>query len=150
MPATAQHNEQAGHTPDPSPELSDEHGENPARFLQEDIAIDSGDGTSGELMFARIRGLESVALVRYWVAMERRLASIEGRDPRDRVIRALAERERQLDEYGEGLPQAGMTPAKRREVAAERDAESVAVLLDEDGEEVSWSRQEGATVEAIR
>jgi len=150
MPATAQHNEQAAHTPDPSPELSDEHGENPARFLQEDIAIDTGDGTSGELMFARIRGIETVALVRYWVAMERRLASIEDRDPRDRVLHALAERERQLDAHGEGLPQAGMTPAERREAAAERDAESVAVLLDADGEEAPWSRQEGATVEASR
>ena len=150
MPATAQHNEQAGHTPDPSPELSDEHGENPARFLQEDIAIDSGDGTSGELMFARIRGLESVALVRYWVAMERRLASIEGRDPRDRIIRALAERERQLEEHGEGLAQAGLSPEERRERAAAMDSESVATLVDEDGEEVSWSRQTGATVEASR
>jgi len=150
MPAEAQHNEQAAETPDPSPELSAEHGENPARFLQEPIQIDVGDGTTGELMFARIRGIETIALVRYWVAMERRLASIEGRDPRERVLQALAQRERYLEEHDEGLAQAGMTPAERREAAAERDAESVAVLLDKDGEEVSWSRQRGAVVGASR
>lgn len=43
-----------------------------------------------------------------------------------------------------------MTPAERRSAAAERDAESVAVLLDADGEPVPWSRQRGATVEASR
>ena len=146
MPATAQHNEQATETPDPSPELSDEYSENPARFLQEPIQIDVGDGTTGELMFARIRGIETIALVRYWVAMERRLASIEGRDPRERVLQALAQRERHLKEHGEELAQAGMTPAEHREAAAERDAESVAVLVDEDGEELSWGRQRGAVV----
>lgn len=146
MPATTQHNEQATATPDPSPELSAEYGENPARFLQASIQMDVGDGTTGELMFARIRGIETVSLVRYWVAMERRLASMEGRDPRDRVLQALAQRERYLEEHGEGLAQAGLTPAERREAAAERDSESAAVLLDEDGEAVSWSRQRGAVV----
>ena len=150
MPATGQHNEQAAETPDPSPELSDEHGENPARFLQEDIHADSGAGTSGELMFARIRGIESVLLVRYWVAMERRLASINDREPRERVLHALAQRERYLEANGEGLAQAGMTPAERREAAVERDTESVAVLVDEDGEAVPWSRQSGAVVGANR
>jgi len=146
MPSTAQHNEQAIETVDPSPELSAEHGENPARFLAADISPDHGDGTTGKLMFARIRGIETIALVRYWVAMERRIAAIEGRDPREPVLQALAKRERHLEEHGEGLAQAGLTAAERRERAAERDAESVAVLLNEDGEEVSWSRQEGATV----
>jgi hypothetical protein len=148
MPATAQHNEQASATPEPSPELSDEHGENPARFLRESIQIDVGDGTTGELMFARIRGIETIALVRYWVAMERRLAAMNDREPRERVLQALAKRERYLDEHGEGLTQAGLSPEQRRDRAAERDAESVAVLVDEDGEEVSWSRQRGAVVRA--
>mgnify|MGYP006280375495 FL=1 len=150
MPASGQHNEQAAATPDPSPELSERYGENPARFLQEDIHADSGAGTSGELIFARIRGIESISLARYWVAMERRLASINDREPRERVLHALAQRERYLKEHHEGLTQAGMTPAERREAAAERDAESVAVLLDEDGEAVPWSRQEGAVVGASR
>lgn len=150
MPATAQHNEQAAATPDPSPQLSAEHGENPARFLQADIRADHGDGTSGELMFARIRGIETIALVRYWVAMERRLAAIEGRDARDRVLQALAKRERHLEEHGDGLAQSGLSREEIHERNAQLDSESVAVLLNEDGEEVSWSRQRGATVEASR
>ena len=148
MPSTGQHNEQAAATVNPSPELSAEHGENPARFLQESLSADHGDGSSGELMFARIRGIETIDLVRYWVAMERRLASIEGRDPRSKVLQALATRERHLEEQGEGLAQAGLTSEERRERAAERDSESVAVLLDEDGNEISWRRQAGATVTA--
>jgi hypothetical protein len=146
MPASGQHNEQAAATPDPSPELSERYGENPARFLQEDIHADSGAGTSGELIFARIRGIESISLARYWVAMERRLASINDREPRERVLHALAQRERYLEANGEGLPQTGMTATDRREAAAERDAESVATLLDKNDEAVSWSRQSGAVV----
>jgi len=148
MPATNQHNEQAAMTPNPFPEPAQQYGENPARFLVEELSVDDGDGTSGELMLARIRGLETIELCGFWLAVERALANSEGRDPRERVERAIRERKSHLEEHGEGLSQAGLTPAERREAAADRDAESVAVLLDEDGEEVSWSRQEGATVEA--
>ncbi|WP_434521266.1 hypothetical protein [Halorubrum sp. AS12] len=150
MPATAQHNEQAATTPNPFPEPSQQYGENPARFLAEDLTVDDGEGTSGELMLARIRGLETIELCGFWLAVERALANKEGREPRDSVEREIRERKSALEAHGEGLPQAGMTPAERREAAAERDAESVAVLVDDDGEEVPWSRQEGATVGASR
>jgi len=150
MPAEAQHNEQAVATPNPFPEPAQEYGENPARFLVEELAVDDGDGSTGELMLARIRGLETIELCGFWLAVERALANKEGREPRDRVERAIRERKAYLEEHGEGLPQAGMTPTERRAAAAECDAESVAVLLDADGEEVSWSRQTGATVEASR
>ena len=150
MPATNQHNEQAAATPNPFPEPSRQYGENPARFLAAELAVDDGDGTRGELMLARIRGLETIELCGFWLAVERALANSEGREPRQRVERAIRERKAHLEEYGEGLSQAGMTPAERRGAAAERSAESVAVLLDEDGEEVQWSRQRGATVEASR
>ena len=148
MPSTGQHNEQAAATVNPSPELSAEHGENPARFLQASISPDYGDGSSGELIFARIRGIESISLIRYWVAMERRLASIEGRDPRSKVLQALATRERHLEEHGDGLAQAGLSREERRDRAADRDSQSVAVLVDENGQEIPWSRQTGATVRA--
>ena len=150
MPATAQHNETGGVIPNPFPEPARQYGENPARFLVEELAVDDGDGTRGELMLARIRGLETIELCGFWLAVERALANSEGREPRERVERAIRERKAHLEEHGEGLSQAGMTPAERREAAAECDAESVAVLLDEGGEEVSWSRQRGATVEASR
>jgi len=150
MPATNQHNEQAAATPNPFPEPSRQYGENPARFLAAELAVDDGDGTSGELMLARIRGVETIELCGFWLAVERALANKEGREPRERVERAIRQRKAELEANGEGLAQAGMTPVERREAAAERDAESVAVLVDEDGEEVQWSRQEGAVVGASR
>ena len=150
MPATAQHNEQATQVPNLNAEESARLGENPARFLVEEIDIDTGAGTSGELIVARIRGIATRELVDYWEGVERWLARREDREPRDDVLDVLQERREELEEQGDGLAQAGMTPEERREAAAERDAESMAVLLDEDGEEVSWSRQEGAVVGANR
>jgi len=150
MPATSQHNEQAVATPNPFPGPAQEYAENPARFLAEELTVDDGDGTRGELMLARIRGLETIELCGFWLAVERALANKEGRKPRDRVERAIRERKAELEERDEGLAQTGMTPAERREAAAEYDSESVAVLVDEDGEEVSWSRQSGAVVGASR
>ena len=146
MPATGQHNEQGGSIPNPSPENAAEHGENPARFLVETITADNGHGTTGELMLARIRGLETIALCRFWLGVERHLASQEDREPRDRVVDALKQREETLRKRGEGLAQAELSAEERRKRAAECDAESVAVLVDEDGEEFSWSRQRGAVV----
>ena len=148
MPATSQHNEQAAAVPDLNAEESGRLGENPARFLVEELTVDDGDGTTGELMLARIRGIASTELIDYWLGVERWLAMHNDREPRDRVIDALEERKAELEEHGEGLAQAGMTPGERRDAADERDAESVAVLVDEDGEEVSWSRQRGAVVGA--
>ncbi|GAA0539821.1 hypothetical protein ABNG02_15610 [Halorubrum ejinorense] len=150
MPATAQHNEQATTVPNLNAEESGRLGENPARFLVEEIDIDTGAGTSGELIFARIRGIATRGLVDYWEGVERWLARREGRAPREDVLDALQERREELEERGNGLDQAGMTPAERREAAAERNAESVAVLVDEGGEEVPWSRQSGAVVGASR
>ncbi|OYR53576.1 hypothetical protein DJ73_07130 [Halorubrum sp. Ea1] len=148
MPATSQHNEQALEIPNLNAEESERLGENPARFLVEALTVDDGDGTTGELMFARIRGIISTELIYYWIGVERWLAMQNDREPRDLVIDALEARKEELEEDGEGLTQTRMTPAERREAVAERDSESVAVLVDEDGEELSWSRQRGAVVGA--
>ncbi|GAB7010481.1 hypothetical protein [Halorubrum trueperi] len=148
MPATGQHNEQAGAIPDPSPANALEHGENPARFLVEEITIDNGHGTTGELMLARIHGLETIALCRFWLMIERHLADQEDREPRDRVVNALEQREDTLRKRGEGLAQTGLSTEERRERAAVLETESVAVLVDEEGEEISWSRQRRAVVGA--
>ncbi|MDB2286674.1 hypothetical protein PM038_15670 [Halorubrum ezzemoulense] len=150
MPATNQHNEQATEVPNLNAKESARLGENPARFLVEEIDIDTGAGTTGELIVARIRGIATRELVNYWEGVERWLARREDREPRDDVLEALQERREELEEEGGGLAQTGMTPAERRGAAAERDAESVAVLVDEGGEEVPWSRQEGAVVGANR
>ena len=150
MPATSQHSEQAVATPNPSPENTAEHGENPARFLVEELTVDDGDGTTGELMLARIRGLETIARCRFWLGVERNLAAQADRDPRDRVVDALEEREETLRKRGEGVAQAGLSPKERRERAADLEIESVAVLVDDDGEEIPWSRQRGAVMGASR
>jgi len=63
-----------GALPNPSPENTTEHGENPARFLVEELTVDDGDGTTGELMLARIRGLETIALCRFWLGERYRCA----------------------------------------------------------------------------
>ncbi|MFO7990538.1 MAG: hypothetical protein R6U16_13720 [Desulfotignum sp.] len=54
MPATSQHNEQALEVPDFNVEESDRLGENPGRFLVEELTVDDGDGTTGDLMLARL------------------------------------------------------------------------------------------------
>lgn len=148
MPATSQHNEQAGATPDLNAQESERLGENPARFLVEELTIDDGDGTTGELMLARIRGIITTDLIDYWLGVERWLAMHEGREPRDRVIDALEERKAHLEEHGEGLAQTGLSVEERRERAANLETQSVAVLVDEDGEEIPWSRQRRAVVGA--
>lgn len=150
MPSSNQHNEQAAAIPNPNPALAERYGENPARFLVEDLQVDGGNGTTGELSLARIQGLESVELCNYWLAIERRLAAQEGRDPRDLIVDALEERAETLRKRGEGHATTGMTPAERRERSGDLPSESVAVLLDEDGNEVDWSRQRGAVVGASR
>ncbi len=148
MPSENQHNEQAAEIPNPMPESTDKHGENPARYLVERIEPDNGDGTEGDLLFARIRGLETIAKCRFWLGVERWLASQEDRDPRDAVVDALEEREAHLEEHGEGLASAGIHRDERNRRDADADTSSAAILVDEDGEEVPWSRQNGATVRA--
>jgi hypothetical protein len=150
MPADTQPAQTGDAIPNPMPESTAKHAENPARFLVDELHIDAGDGTTGELMLARIRGLETIALCRFWLGVERWLAREHDREPRDPVVDALEAREATLQEEGEGIPQAGLSAEERRERAAERDAESVAVLVDEDGEVIPWSRQRGAVVGASR
>lgn len=117
-----------------------EHNENPARFLVEDLTVDAGDGTSGELILARIRGIDSLDLVHAWEAVERNLANGENAlrdEPRERVLDALEERRETLEEIGD-RPERNT----RRDDDLDSEAvQSVAVLVDEDGNEVPWSRQ---------
>ncbi|MFC5278623.1 hypothetical protein ACFPM1_07625 [Halorubrum rubrum] len=150
MPSDTQPAQTGDAIPNPMPESAAKHAENPARFLVDELHIDTGDGTTGELILARIRGIQTVELCRFWLGVERWLARVQDREPRDDVVDALEEREETLRKRGEGLAQAGLTPEERRERAAERDSESVAVLLDEDGEERPWSSQRGAVVGASR
>lgn len=157
MPSTSQ-GQSAGAVPNPMPESAEQHGENPGRFLIEDLNVDAGDGTTGELILGRIRGLETIALCRFWLGIERYLADQEDRDPRDRVVDALNDREETLRKRGEGLATSNTSPEERRrrgeQLAEEHPerVESCAVLVGPEGDERSWTDQAvaGATVRADR
>lgn len=82
--------------------LTEDIGEDPARWL---------DGPLAPL--PRIRGLRSIKRVRGWQAAERLLASRQDRDPRERIMAALDEREAYLESIDE-------EPAQR-EIRDDRD-----------------------------
>lgn len=79
--------------------IEENEGEDPARFLHLEIAPDAeyAPGSNGQLIFARIQGLETQSLVRAWQAVERQLHD----GGRDRVLDALDEREQELAECGD-------------------------------------------------
>jgi len=146
MPST--HQAAADRDIPPFPRIKREHGENPARFLVESIEPDADHSTNGELILARIDGIESYDLAHAWEAVERALARDDyHEDPRERVLDALEKRQDALAD-DDGLPQVGLSPAELRARGASCEYESVAVLVAEDGNEVPWSRQNGAVVEA--
>ncbi|RDZ61418.1 hypothetical protein C5B90_19295 [Haloferax sp. Atlit-12N] len=74
------------------PDLKADIGEDPARFLAEPLEPDAGDGASGMLALARIRGLETITKVRAFRAVERALHDGE----RQAIKDALDKREREL------------------------------------------------------
>lgn len=111
------------------PHLKDDIGEDPARFLDRPI-FDGGSGTSSPGLFirARIRGIDRIAVVRAWLAVERRL----DRGPRDRIIELLEEREQRLEEIGE-------RPDRLQERDGRELPDTQWYLVDEDGERTPWA-----------
>ena len=104
-----------GKTPAWQLRLKDKLGENPARFLDNDL-IERGpshtDQTLQRLVLARIRGIDRIEVVNAWTAVERKL----DRGPRDRIIDLLEQRKNHLKEHGErDLP--NLTAEERRERA---------------------------------
>jgi len=112
------------------PSLREDLGEDPARFL--DRPLFGGDAqTSGEGVFirARIRGIDEIAVVRAWTAIERRLE----RGPREKVLDLLDEREAELDEIGE-------RPARCE--PADRDSAPKEWVYVDDGGRIPWAEWE--------
>jgi hypothetical protein len=97
--------------------MKDDIGENPARFLDRDLDEpndETTDYTHRRMVRDRIRGIDKLAVVNAWIAVERRL----DRGPRDHIIRLLETRKSHLQEYGErDLPD--MTREERRERSRE-------------------------------
>ena len=79
------------------PSLKDEIGEDPARYLDVDRVSDL------ELARARIRGIDFIAVIRAWKAVERNLAAngVVSEHHRSTVMAWLDEREAELEEIGE-------------------------------------------------
>lgn len=75
------------------PQLKDDVGEDPARFLDHDLVSSEWSA----IVEFRIRGIDRLPVLRAWLAIERRL----DRGPRDYVIDLLEERERFLQEHGD-------------------------------------------------
>ena len=76
------------------PRVKADIGEDPARFLDYDLAENDGMRATA---LARIRGIDRIATVRAWIGVERAL----DRPTRERIIEALQEREAILGEIGE-------------------------------------------------
>ncbi|ELZ84440.1 hypothetical protein C453_12876 [Haloferax elongans ATCC BAA-1513] len=74
------------------PRIEEDEGEDPARFLAEPLEADYGDGASGMLALARIRGIESLSLLNAYRLVERELHGGE----RKTIKEALDEREQEL------------------------------------------------------
>jgi hypothetical protein len=128
--------------------LKRELGEDPARFLDAELA---SDRSRRNMVRDRIRGIDTVEVLRAWEAVERNLANRDGRDPREKVLEWLDQRADVLEEIGE-RPDRNVYPDEDPE-----PTESVAVFLDENGDEresrdtyyrSSWNRDRSASASA--
>lgn len=113
------------------PKLKDDYGEDPARWLDCDIL---GHSDRKRLVEARIEGIDEIALVRAWIAVERRL----DRDTRQGIITRLERREEQLQQIGE-----------RPDRVTDRDGREIpdkqVYRVDADGERVPWKDADRST-----
>ena len=75
-----------------------EIGEDPARWLDRPL-FGGPQGTSepGIMIRARVRGIDDLLVIRYWLEVEHQLE----RGPRDRVIQMLRDRAAELQAIGE-------------------------------------------------
>jgi hypothetical protein len=130
VPSTAQ----SGHTSrdrEEFPRIRDDLGEDPAKFLDRPLVEYGEDHTdhTGRRMFEeRVAGIDSIPVVRAWIAVERRIE----RGPREAVIQVLEQRESYLEREGEREERIrGQVPYRPR--VAPRTAEDYQQMIDEAG-----------------
>lgn len=110
----------------------DRHADEAGRFLDRDV-------TAEDLM-PLIRGMDRIARIRAWKAVERKLGRGVGGGPRSEILEALEERETMLEVIGErpdrlthgprqSYDQVGEPPKTAAEVRA---AEDTLVTVDDD------------------
>ena len=133
MPSTIQSGQGARVYP-PFPGIEARIGENPARWLDQEL-IERGpshtDVTNQSMVIARIRGIDKIGVVNAWIQVEREL----DRGPRKPVIGKLEQRRDELIANGERPDGPTMTAAERRARAAR--------LYDEaDKDDAVWTDRE--------
>jgi len=130
-------------TPEWQQDMKDDIGENPARFLDQDIPVDADSPTS--MFIARVRGIDRLEVVGAWLGAERRLAAEQDRQPRDHVINLPQQRRESLQENGERPKES--RPHHRHELPERYQPHDRDVppkdwyRIDEDGERVPWSKR---------
>lgn len=117
--------------------LRRELGENPVRYLDRQI---SAIPDNSSLFFARVKGIDKLAVIQSWIAVERNLE----RGPRDHVVEILERRKNHLLDVGE-RPDLLTTPDETRPDRYQRRQEdrdlppTEITWLDQDGEEFDRS-----------
>jgi hypothetical protein len=106
---------------DKFPNVQEDIGEDPARYLDVERVEEL------QLARARIRGIDFIAVVRAWKAVERNLY------PRPKVLEWLDEREAELKEIGDRDERMAAQDIEARREATP-STESVATFSDRDGE----------------
>jgi hypothetical protein len=119
------------------PELHEDIGEDPAEYLDRDLTQPfDGDGantTPGDLLKARVRGIDSFQTLQAFVAVERRLGYGDDDGGREHVLDLLWERREELEALGERPDRLPDDPPQ--------DIEST-------GSCVVWTDREGGTRES--
>lgn len=86
------------------PEIAEEIGEDPARFLDQDLLDDT------TTLEKRIQGIDFLDVIDAWLRVEAAL----DRGPRDPVVRMLHERQEALEEHGERGDRGNLRPQRPR------------------------------------
>lgn len=103
------------------PRVVDDIGEDPARYL------DAPWDERSEMIAGRIRGIDTLAVARAWVAVERRLGRGDDDGPREHIIERLEDRIDDLEAAGERDDEynAAVATAVRAEHPAWDESEAV-------------------------
>lgn len=127
-------------------EIAEQIGENPARYLDQNL-VETGPShttSSGRPLFiARVRGIDYIGVANAWIIVERELAKFRDREPRQRVIELLERRRDHLIENGERTDLSDEELQRRRE-------ELEGLQDDEDDVEVVWRHAECGTTDVER
>lgn len=118
------------------PEIEADLGYNPARYLAQPVDADPvmGETATFATTWAVIRGLQEVHTIRQWCTVEAELGRGQNGGPRQRVIKKLNERKRQIehDDASQAPSQAEETTAHAAQSEADDNATAEAATESDD------------------